>query len=206
MTDLRKANAGSRSAFAEIYNGFEALGVSQSVLEQETVAQSKQFQNDGKGELRHIETGETITEWLAKLRETKPHFFPDYIPAEISEADEARAIIDAATLTPTPASLSALFNRFSVAKAQEILKASGVDIKPDRHGRIKPGKKITVADDGKATVEDGPKEDRRSNPFSREGWNVTKQGSLIKSLGPEKAAAIARSVGSYIGATKPPKG
>jgi hypothetical protein len=202
MVDLRKANAGSRSAFAEVYNGFESLGVSQSVIEQETVAQSKQFQNDGRGELRHVETGQTITEWLSKLRTTKPHWFPDYVDPETAKADEATALIDAATLTPSLATIGALVKAVGDKKAMEILAASGVSLKPDRNGKLKPGKKVTGAGDKSPEKT----EDRRSNPFSREGWNITKQGSLVRSLGPEKAAAIARSVGSYIGATKPPRG
>ena len=43
------------------------------------------------------------------------------------------------------------------------------------------------------------------NPWSAAGWNVTKQGALIKSLGIEKASQIAAAVGSKIGATKPAK-
>jgi hypothetical protein len=42
-----------------------------------------------------------------------------------------------------------------------------------------------------------------NNPWSKEGWNLTKQGALIKSLGEEKAAAIAQQAGSKIGATHP---
>ena len=43
------------------------------------------------------------------------------------------------------------------------------------------------------------------NPWSAAGWNVTRQGQLVKSLGTEKAAQIAAAVGSRIGATKPAK-
>jgi hypothetical protein len=42
------------------------------------------------------------------------------------------------------------------------------------------------------------------NPWSREGWNITQQGRYITQHGAEKAAAAAASVGSKIGATKPP--
>jgi hypothetical protein len=44
---------------------------------------------------------------------------------------------------------------------------------------------------------------RRDNPFSKEGWNITKQGALVKSLGIEKAGAIAKAVGVRIGDTRP---
>jgi hypothetical protein len=48
-----------------------------------------------------------------------------------------------------------------------------------------------------------PKPDRE-NPWSREGFNLTRQGQLVRAMGLEKAAAMARAAGSYIGATKPP--
>jgi hypothetical protein len=43
----------------------------------------------------------------------------------------------------------------------------------------------------------------RNNPFSAEGWSVSKQGALLRAIGAEKTAAIAASVGSRIGATRP---
>ena len=42
-----------------------------------------------------------------------------------------------------------------------------------------------------------------NNPWSKLGWNVTKQGQLIKTLGEQKASDIAALVGSKIGDTKP---
>jgi hypothetical protein len=45
--------------------------------------------------------------------------------------------------------------------------------------------------------------DHASNPWSRQGFNITKQGALIKAIGVEKSARIAASVGCKIGDTKP---
>lgn len=42
------------------------------------------------------------------------------------------------------------------------------------------------------------------NPWSPSGWNITKQGAYVKAHGEAKAAEAAASVGSKIGATKPP--
>jgi hypothetical protein len=42
------------------------------------------------------------------------------------------------------------------------------------------------------------------NPWSAAGWNITNQGKYITQHGEAKAAEAARSVGSKIGATKPP--
>lgn len=45
----------------------------------------------------------------------------------------------------------------------------------------------------------------RENPWSSDGWNVTRQGQYLKQHGMEKAVAMAERVGSKVGATKPPK-
>lgn len=42
-----------------------------------------------------------------------------------------------------------------------------------------------------------------NNPWSKDGWSITKQGQLVKALGDEKASAIAALVGCKIGDTKP---
>lgn len=43
------------------------------------------------------------------------------------------------------------------------------------------------------------------NPWSAEGWNLTKQGQYVKQFGIEKATTMAERVGSKVGATKPTK-
>lgn len=50
----------------------------------------------------------------------------------------------------------------------------------------------------------GPNGSRTNNPWTKENWNVTRQGALVKELGEEKASQLAISVGSKLGATKPP--
>ena len=42
-----------------------------------------------------------------------------------------------------------------------------------------------------------------TNPFSKDGWSLAKQGSLLKAVGPEKSAQIAAAVGAKIGDTRP---
>jgi hypothetical protein len=44
---------------------------------------------------------------------------------------------------------------------------------------------------------------RADNPFTQEGWNVSRQGQAIKTLGLAKAAEMAKAAGVEIGATKP---
>lgn len=43
------------------------------------------------------------------------------------------------------------------------------------------------------------------NPWSREGWNITQQGYYLRKHGQPTALTAAKSVGSYIGATRPPR-
>jgi len=42
-----------------------------------------------------------------------------------------------------------------------------------------------------------------NNPWSKEGWNLTKQGAFVREHGEAKAAEAAARVGSKLGATKP---
>jgi len=44
-----------------------------------------------------------------------------------------------------------------------------------------------------------------NNPWSKAGWNITKQGQFMTANGADKAKQLAESVGSFIGATKPPE-
>ena len=45
--------------------------------------------------------------------------------------------------------------------------------------------------------------DRGANPWTKEGWNITKQGQTLRTVGKEKAAAMAAVAGVALGATKP---
>lgn len=44
-----------------------------------------------------------------------------------------------------------------------------------------------------------------ANPWAREGWSITAQGAYAKQYGMEKAAAMAKAAGSFIGAPNPPE-
>ncbi len=46
--------------------------------------------------------------------------------------------------------------------------------------------------------------DGKSNPWSKDGWNLTAQGQYVQKHGEERAKQAAASVGSALGATKPP--
>lgn len=44
----------------------------------------------------------------------------------------------------------------------------------------------------------------KDNPWSAEGWNVTRQGQVLREQGVAKAGEMAARVGSKVGATRPP--
>jgi len=44
---------------------------------------------------------------------------------------------------------------------------------------------------------------RADNPWTKEGWNLTKQGQIVKQVGEAKATEMAKAAGVTIGATKP---
>ena len=43
------------------------------------------------------------------------------------------------------------------------------------------------------------------NPWSADGWNLTKQGQVVKEHGMARAQEMAKAVGSTVGSTRPPK-
>lgn len=43
----------------------------------------------------------------------------------------------------------------------------------------------------------------KDNPWSKEGWSLTRQGQMVRELGETKAAELAARVGSKLGATRP---
>jgi hypothetical protein len=146
---------------------------------------------------KHVLTRATLEDDIANLRETSPHFFADWSP-EKSDEDILQGIIREAVLNPTPASLGALYNKVGKLRYDTILAQHGVDPTPrGRDGKMTPGR--MDADDSA----DSKKKDHSKNPWSAAGWNISGQGAIVKSLGLERAAAMAAKVGCVIGSTKP---
>jgi hypothetical protein len=199
----------TRAAFIQVYHAMEAAGVNEDIRDRETATQAKAFKPDAQGVQRHEETNETAVEWGANLRARKPFWFDDYVPPELSMADEMRRYVKAVEDNHTLESIRQLYKHCEdtgqpKGKADEIIRAMGLEIKPDRFGKLKPPKnRLTIADDGTTTVNEPKTEQTRRNPWLKEYWNVTAQGSIIKASGREVASQIAAAAGSYIGATKP---
>lgn len=56
---------------------------------------------------------------------------------------------------------------------------------------------------GGAGANRGGPTNRADNPWSAEGWNMTKQGAVVRAQGMDKANAMAALVGSKVGDTRP---
>jgi hypothetical protein len=129
--------------------------------------------------------GRTIEDFIKTLKTEKPHCFPSAQAVDLQE--------QAFGSSPTLKSRGALYNEVGAANYAKLAEQWGCD------ASLRPGK----APAGHESETKKPSlAARRDNPFSKQGWNITKQGALVKSLGIEKAAAIAKSVGVKIGDTK----
>jgi hypothetical protein len=121
------------------------------------------------------------------LQENKPHL----LPRENQIADAELAFVGRGNKTAAARLIRELGQAEADRVAQMYGKAHALDNEPGVAPKREQQKR------GDSTTE------HKGNPFSRAGWNVSKQGQLIRSLGIEKASAMARAVGVTIGATKP---
>jgi len=138
----------------------------------------------------HAATGKPINdpEVLKFASDTWPHLIPP--PFEVPLAD-------AAFLDNNMSARSRLVRELGPTAALDVAKRYG-------HETLHSTKKGKRPDNIKAPAEDTKaKNAHASNPFHKSNWNISAQGKLLRAVGPEKCAAIARAVGSTIGATKP---
>jgi hypothetical protein len=84
-----------------------------------------------------------------------------------------------------------------VTKANEIAAQVGSKI-----GQTHPNPDFARGEQEKKSAADKRRKDHSKNPFHRSAWNISGQGTLVKSIGLEKANEIARTVGSHVGATR----
>ena len=136
------------------------------------------------GDVVHKETGLGIDDPKVreKIEAVKPHLFP---------AKFERSLADRAFADGNITARAQLVREVGEVQATRIAKDYGLR----GLGDTAKGK---TPEEARLKLDDKP-----NNPWSRSGWNVTKQGQLIKAMGTEKAAAIARAAGSRIGATRP---
>lgn len=122
---------------------------------------------------------------LEHLKATRPHLFPAPIADDLAE----RAFAGRGNITAR----GQLIREVGQAEADKIAQRYGLRNTAD----TRPGKSPEGAPRAKG------RDNAPSNPWSKSGFNVTKQGQIVRALGIEKAAAMARAAGSYIGATRP---
>ncbi|WP_426437806.1 hypothetical protein [Bradyrhizobium genosp. P] len=126
--------------------------------------------------------GVSIEEWTKALRESKPHFFP---PDTGDLIDRAKA----GSLT----AVSALYKQLGKQRFEEVMRQHGFSNPYDPRSAPKPG----------ATGKKPFDPERAKNPWSAAGWNITRQGACVRSMGLARAQSIAKSCGCVVGSTKP---
>jgi hypothetical protein len=124
---------------------------------------------------------EKSMEWL---RANKPHLLPT------DRADADACFLGAGNITLTAKLIREIGREAADALAKQYGKAHALDTRPG----VSPQSAQQKNANGKTHA---------TNPFSKAGWSIQKQGALVRSLGIEKAAAMAKAVGVTIGATKP---
>ena len=135
--------------------------------------------------------GMTIEEFCAPehLKEVKSHWFL----ADKIVSLEVRAFGD----KPTLKARGELIKEVGPALYRELQKRWSAD------DTLRPGKCPSVLP-ARAESDRSPEgAAKANNPWLAANWNITAQGRVLAGLGAEKAAAIAKAAGSYIGATRP---
>jgi hypothetical protein len=132
-------------------------------------------------------TGEPIEsdESKAWLEENKPHLMP---------AKFERSLADRAFADGNMTARTSLLRQVGKPEADKIAQRYGLrDMSDTRRGT--PPTDTAKKPSGKGH--------HKNNPFHKDNWNISGQGKLLRAIGAEKTAAIAASVGSKIGATRP---
>jgi hypothetical protein len=142
-------------------------------------------------DLRHIQTGETMEEVIAKRRQTHPHEYLDYVP-EVTEEQVMHEVIEDACLRPSPLHVGRLFKLVGETKAKEILAQWGTD-----WVKMIPGERPGYAKKKEKTEDDGPRPS--TNPWHPNfagdaNQRAAEQARIIKT-GTKFALSMAKSAG-----------
>jgi hypothetical protein len=121
------------------------------------------------------------------LKKERPHYFAPQGDA-VAEL-EALAFGDKPNLTAQ----GRYIREYGEVAAREAAKRWSTSL-----GTTKPGHPVSDTEDDKSK-----NKNHTNNPFHKSNWNLTRQGELLRTMPMDKVQGIARSVGSYIGATKP---
>ena len=135
------------------------------------------------------ETGEAVDSEASRkwLQENKPHLLPPKFE---------RSLADRAFADGSLKARGELVKQVGPIEANKIAETYGLKSASDTKRGFSPAR----AEDANKNSDPAK---HRNNPFHKSNWNVSKQGALLRAIGPEKCAAIAASVGARIGATHP---
>ncbi len=150
--------------------------------------------------------GETIDECVAAF--CKEHdFLAPPKDSGPSAADQLKALQDEAAAGSVTAH-GALHKQMG-AEAYEAWRAANgarpgkrVDANPNQAALDEIRQKLDALEGGGGSKINGAPAGK-DNPWSKDGWNITRQGSIVRALGAEKAGQIAAAARSHIGATRP---
>jgi hypothetical protein len=168
-----------------------------------------QFETDGDMVL-HRETHLPALEFIVTtLRETAPHLWPD--PHDRGVANKAFLERQPDGRIGNQTARSRLFKEVGAEafKALEAQYAAGKEPEVGEAHVVAATKQIAhyeaEIEKLKATLPAPPSPEKpgSSNPWLAKNFNVTKQAMLVKSLGIQKASAIAKAAGCTVGCTKP---
>jgi hypothetical protein len=153
-----------------------------------------EFRKDAGGQITHIDTSLPAghPDVAALIAKQYPHLVPAVF--EVPLADKA-------FLENNFGARGVLVRTMGEAGALALAKRYGHDSLHSREKGKRPEGVEAPTDDTAPKI--GAAGDHKNNPFSKAGWSITKQGTLLRAVGREKCAQIAASVGSKIGATRP---
>jgi hypothetical protein len=151
-----------------------------------------EFKKGADGKVIHIELGLPADhpDVAALIAAQYPHLVPAAFEVPLA---------DRAFLENNLGARGALVKQIGPAAALELAKRYGLD----SLGSTKKGVRPENLPPEKEPPNVGAAGDHKNNPFSKQGWNISAQGSLLRAVGPVKCAQIAASVGCTIGATRP---
>jgi hypothetical protein len=151
-----------------------------------------QFGAADGGVVVHRDTGLPLIAWLESQKTIKLHWWPQIdIASELAEKAFGQG-----NLTAQGQLIAELGGgKLGIAAARDIAHKWQSEL-----GSTKPGKRPGNADDKSA---DAKPKLSSTNPWLKANWNITKQAGVVRSLGAEKAAGIAKAAGCVLGSTKP---
>lgn len=205
-----------------LYHKAKDRGWQESAVEEFSKEHAESFDSSQ----RHRSTGESMEAYIETYERQRPHVMVH----QASNYDDVAMRMTAFLGDNGKRSLTDLGKLQKHLGSDEALAAAAADfgidnpydlkqrgVAPGNIGKMIDAKKATAeADDLEARAKvlraaanlaapkaNGGGGDHASNPWSAKGWNVTKAGALVRAVGAERAAAIARSVGCTLGSTHP---